>query len=237
MIISSYGHLALANREILPTLRALSGQARYVVGLDTGAWLMAAAGLLDARSATIHGDVFEGFSENFTQVRADKARFIIDGDRITCGGAMASFDLVLELIRDHFGEAMRLDVANLLLHQTNRQVSDLRAPPTRFKLVSRALALMDENIEDTITITALALKLGCTSKDLQRRFLKNLGATPGQVYRHKRLNAVRNLVENTNLPISEISVRCGYENSSSMTRAFKAQFKTTPMALRVVIGP
>jgi len=73
-------------------------------------------------------------------------------------------------------------------------------------------------------------------KNLHRRFVQNLGTTPGKVYRYRRLVAVRSLVENTNLSIAEITTRCGYESASSMTRAFKQQFGTTPVALRIIAG-
>ncbi|MEQ3630760.1 MAG: AraC family transcriptional regulator, partial [Sulfitobacter sp.] len=95
MVTASYGHLALSSSQVLSALRGLCANAKCLVGLDMGAWLLAAAGLLDDRPATIHGHLFESFSETFPQVDARQERFVIDGNRITCGGAMASFDLVL----------------------------------------------------------------------------------------------------------------------------------------------
>lgn len=232
MVTVSYGHLALCSTQILSTLRELCANAKCLVGLDTGSWLLAAAGQLNDRPATIHGHLFESFSETFTQVDARQERFVIDGNRITCGGAMASFDLVLTLIGEHCGEMIRLDVAALFLHQTNQLFEESDTKPVRSKLVSRALVLMDENIETPVPIPTIARHLGCSLKSLQRRFARSLNATPGQVYRHRRLLAVRSLVESTNLSIAEIATRCGYENASSMTRAFKTQFGKTPMDMR-----
>jgi len=232
MVTASYGHLALCSSQVLTALRALFANAKCLVGLDMGSWLLAAAGQLNGRPATIHGHLFESFSETFTQVDARQERFVIDGNRITCGGAMASFDLVLTLIGQHCGEIIRLDVASLFLHQTNQPFGNADNIPVRSKLVSRALVLMDQNIETPVPIPLIARHLGCSLKSLQRRFARSLNATPGQVYRHRRLIAVRSLVESTNLSIVEIAARCGYENASSMTRAFKNQFGTTPMDMR-----
>ncbi|MGJ8611499.1 MAG: GlxA family transcriptional regulator [Octadecabacter sp.] len=236
MVTASYGHRALCSNPVLSALRALCAKAKCLVGLDTGTWLLAAAGQLDGRPATIHGHIFESFSETFTQVDAQQERFIIDGNRITCGGAMASFDLVLTLIGAHCGEIIRLDVAALFLHQTNQPFGDVDDVSVRSKLVSRALVLMDQNIEDPVPIPIIAQHLGCSLKSLQRRFARSLDATPGQVYRYRRLIAVRSLVESTNLSIAEIAARCGYENASSMTRAFRNQFGTTPMDMRTGAG-
>lgn len=232
MVTASYGHRALSSSRVLSALRVLCANAKCLVGLDTGSWLLAAAGQLNGRPATIHGHVFESFSETFTQVDARQERFVIDGNRITCGGAMASFDLVLTLIGAHCGEIIRLDVAALFLHQTNQPFGDADNISIRSRLVARALVLMDQNIEAPVPIPIIAQHLGCSLKSLQRRFERSLDATPGQVYRHRRLIAVRSLVESTNLPISEIAARCGYENASSMTRAFKSQFGATPMDMR-----
>ena len=232
MVTASYGHLALCHSQVLSALRVLCANAKCLVGLDAGSWLLAAAGQLDDRPATIHGHLFESFSEAFTQVEARRERFIIDGNRITCGGAMASFDLVLTLIGQHCGEIIRLDVAALFLHQTNQPFRTADTNSVGSKLVSRALVLMDENIETPVPIPTIARRLGCSPKSLERQFARTLNATPGQVYRHRRLVAVRSLLESTRLSVAEIAARCGYDNASSMTRAFKNQFGTTPMEMR-----
>ena len=232
MVTVSYGHLALCSSEVLSALRVLCDSAKCLVGLDMGSWLLAAAGLLDDRPATIHGHLFGSFSETFTQVDARQERFVIDGNRITCGGAMASFDLVLALIGEHCGEITRLDVASLFLQQSDQPFGEGDNISTRSQLVSRALVLMDENIETPLPIPAIARHLGCSLKSLQRRFARSLNATPGQVYRHRRLIAAKSMAESTDLSISEIAARCGYENASAMTRAFKGQFGATPMDLR-----
>jgi len=194
MVTASYGHRALCSSQVLSALRVLCANAKCLVGLDTGSWLLAAAGQLNDSPATIHGHVFESFSETFTQVDARQERFVIDGNRITCGGAMASFDLVLTLIGAHCGEITRLDVAALFLRQTNQPFGDADNISIRSRLVAGALVLMDQNIEAPVPIPIIAQHLGCSLKSLQRRFERSLDATPGQVYRHRRLIAVRSLV-------------------------------------------
>jgi transcriptional regulator GlxA family with amidase domain len=91
---------------------------------------------------------------------------------------------------------------------------------------------MDDNIEEPLPIRDLAKELDIDQKQLQRKFLQEFGANPSQVYRHKRLNFARLQILGSNLPMSEIAVRCGYENASAMARAFKSEFSITPTSLR-----
>ena len=185
---------------------------------------------------TASGQRVDNATHLCVQMRTKAIGLAPDGDRITCGGAMASFDLALNIIGDQCGEAIRLDVAALFLHETSQPFGDMEHKSVRSKLVLRALVIMDQNIEEPIPIPSIADRLGSSMKSLHRRFVQNLGTTPGKVYRYRRLVAVRSLVENTNLSIAEITTRCGYESASSMTRAFKQQFGTTPVALRIIAG-
>ena len=96
-VIPSYGFRRFARDDTARALRAASDRFGIVMGLDTGSWLMARAGLLDGRRATIHFDELAGFAEAFPQVEAEVERFVIDGNRITGSGAMATFALINEV--------------------------------------------------------------------------------------------------------------------------------------------
>ena len=232
MVISSYGHHALCTPSNLAKLRGHAARCQTVVGLDTGAWLLASAGLLKGKKATVHSDLFEAFSEQFVYVNFAQDRFVEDDNVITCGGAMAAFDMGLHLIGQHHGEALRLDVATLFLQHAEVSSGDLYKRRINSPLIARALKLMEDNLEEPIEVRALADHLACSGKELQRRFYARFGATPGQVYRHKRLMLARHLMQENMLSVSEISVRCGYNNASAMTRAFKRQFGKPPSYFR-----
>lgn len=244
-VVSSYGYRDLDGPATRRALRRVAAQSELVVGLDTGAWLMAAAGLLDRRRATIHWDVLDSFAETFLAVDAVKERFVTDGDRLTCGGATTAFELVLDLIGAQQGEALRLDVAALFMHElasappvqrpSAQHVSAQRLP-AKSRTTVRAMALMQERVEQPLAIAEIARTLGCTQKRLERRFSAEFGAAPAVVYRHLRLAAARRLVENSDLPIAEVALRCGYSNASAMTRAFTLEFGANPRALRRCTG-
>ncbi|SDD44837.1 GlxA family transcriptional regulator [Ruegeria marina] len=231
VVMPSYG---FRTYEGWRTLRALTAAAkRYptLAGLDTGSWLLARAGLLDGHRATIHWEELTSFAEAFPQVHTVRERFVIDGPRITCSGAMAAFDLVLHLVgRDH-GQLLALEVAQLFMTRDSARSHGTPAAVGQ-RSVNKAVMLMQDNLERPLTIAEIARRAGCTQKTLEARMLAELDASPQAVYRRLRLNLARKLVTETDQPVSEIAGRCGYENASAMTRAFRAEFGQPPRSLR-----
>lgn len=231
-IISSYKFQEQNTQKTRKALRKASTMVNVVAGFDTGPWLMAAAGLLRGQRATIHPEILDAFAEQFLDTEVDGARMITTPTRVTCAGAMAAFDYASELIGQHWGQSLRLDVEGLFLHDVENVNSQRRQFAQADPMVARALAVMRDALERPMTLTELAQMADCPPKTLQRRFLSSLGAPPGHVYRHMRLSAARSMIADSALSITEISVRCGYENASALTRAFKARFGAPPSAYR-----
>lgn len=231
VVMPSYGVRRIAPREVGRALYQVAPRYGCLAGFDTGSWLLAQAGLLDGYRATIHWDELSPFAERFPDVDAVRERFVIDRDRITCSGAMAAFDLIIHLIAADHGPLLAMDVAQLFM---SRDAVDQMLPYATGggKTVKRALAIMQDSIEAPLSIPALARKLGCTQKTLELRMATALQATPQAVYRRLRLTRARQLVIDTDLPISEVAQRCGYENASAMTRAFRALFGLAPSDVR-----
>jgi len=230
IVMPSYRFEDHANPATARSLRAAARRFDQVAGFDTGSWLLAEAGLLTGRRATIHWDVLGRFSERFDNIDARRERFVIDGDRITCGGAMAAFDLIMELIGHRQGEALRLEVATLFMSGDAG-----RAPRLRDPVVARAVAAMQETLEEPLPIGQIARRVGRSQKELERRMRTALGAAPQQVYRRFRLVEARKLILETDMQVREIALRCGYQDASAMTRAFHGEFGTTPRALRKTV--
>lgn len=231
VVMPSYGYLALDTRPTIRTLLSAASKHAQLAGLDTGSWLLARAGLLDDHRATIHWDELSRFEEAFPSVEAVQERFVIDGNRLTCSGAMAAFDLALALIRRDQGPLLSMEVAHLFM---SRGRADQYALPLKSEdtLVNRALNVMQSNLETPLSITDLARRIGCTQKRIEMRVQDELRTTPQALYRRLRLNLARKLSEETEQSIAEIAGRCGYENASAMTRAFKAEFGQTPTEFR-----
>lgn len=212
-------------------LRAAQARFETLVGMDTGSWLLAAAGLLDGRCATIHRDELTALAEAFPTVSVREDRWTRDGPMVTCGGALATFDLVLDLIAARHGEALRLEIASFLMSPTlHPPAPGLR--PEGQGLVPAAVALMGQHLEDPLSIPELAERLEVHPKTLARACQAELGAAPLTVYRRLRLTAARRLAEQSTYDMAEIALRCGYASAAAMTRAFVAEFGLPPSGLR-----
>ena len=234
-VLASYGYERHDTPATRRALIAASRKAKVTVGLDAAPWLLASAGLLDGRRATLHWDVLDAFSERFLEVNAERARVVRDGPFITCAGAISALDLSLDLVEEHRGLAARLDVEALFIR--NSFSAGWARGASGDSLVMRALALMRENVETPLSLAALAKALSCQPRTLDRRFRARLGAPPGRVYRHQRLVSARNMLEHGTLGIAEVSVRCGYESPAALARAIRSVYGTTPSRLRAGPGP
>ena len=229
---SSYDAATHATPATSKALMAAARRFKTVAGMDTGAWIMAYAGLLDGREATIHWDELTLFSEAFPQVDTVADRYVIDGDRITCGGAMTSFDLILELIRRTHGAALALDVSSFFLHQSTALPAPRLLRNTGHPLVEATVRRMSDHIETPLSIADLAKEAGCTQRALTRAFQRAFGAPPMTVYKRLRLATARRLAQQSNYSVVEIALRCGYRNAAAMTRAFVAEYGKPPSAFR-----
>ncbi|WP_372884124.1 GlxA family transcriptional regulator [Shimia sp.] len=230
-VMPSYGFEGHAGWVTQQALRAAARRFGALAGFDTGSWLLAEAGLLEGHRATIHWEELTGFAERFPEVEVRRERFVIDGNCITCSGAMAAFDLVMHMIgRDH-GEALALEVSQLFMTRGSARNHAGGAGPAS-RVVNRALALMQENLEEPLPIAEVARRCGGTQKALEARMRADLGAPPQTVYRRLRLNLARKLTQETDLTVAEIALRCGYQTPAAMTRAFRETFATTPRRLR-----
>jgi len=212
-------------------LRAASSRFDQLAGLDSGSWLLAEAGLLDGRKATIHWDVLDHFAETFPNVHVREDRVVHDPKHPSCGGGTTTLDFMLDFIEADHGISLRLDVAANFMIGSEGPHAGAYLPPRG--TVDATVAVMRRNTERLLTIGQIAKQLGLSQRQFERIIQGETGLTPRALYRRVRLRLARRLVRSTRLPIAEIALRSGYENASAMTRAFKAEFTQTPRALRI----
>jgi transcriptional regulator GlxA family with amidase domain len=231
-VIASYDYDIHDTPATRRALAKVATTCKIMIGLDTGAWLMASAGLLEHKRATVHWDILDSFSERFLNVELLRERVVRDDNRITCAGATSAYDLTRELICDHIGHGVALDVDALFMRRDNLRPRHIGSGPSG--PVQRAIDLMHRNIETPMMLDEISRQVACPPKTLSRRFQAALGATPGQVYRHIRLSAARHLVDTSSLQITEIAVRTGYESPTALTRAFRKRVGHSPRGSSVI---
>lgn len=233
-VMPSYGHRTLATPATSRRLRSAAGRFEALVGLDTGSYLLAQAGLLDGYKATCHWDVLNALAETFPDVTVTEDRFLIDRDRASCGEATTTLDLMLELIERRHGAALSLEVAALFMYgERDPRMDPQRLMPTN-RSVKAAAALMRRHVEDPLSIVEVARALNLSRRTLELVCRQHANASPAQIYRSIRLAEARRLLEQTRASVAEIALRAGYRDVTSMARAFKAEYGITPSAARTL---
>ena len=232
IVLPSYGYRELATDALSRQLRSAATRFDVMIGLDGGAWLLAAAGLLEGHRATIHYDEIEAFAEAFPSVDILRQRWVDDRSRLTASGAVTAYELMIHLISRRHGTALTLRISTLFSANDATAPNPLE-PPGGDRRIRRALTVMEAYVENPLPLADVARRAGCSQRDLERRFSRAFGATPKKVYQRIRLNVARNLVEDTTLSFSEIATRSGYENAAAFSRAFRETFDQSPRSMRM----
>lgn len=236
IVIAGYGYREHASPKTRRLLRTLSRRADTLVGVDAGAWLLASAGLLDHREATIHWQTESSFADAFPAVRLKPDRFVRDGRYWTAGGASTVLDLMTVLIEERFGAAMAFEVSTLFVHDSARQLGSgrgpghLRSPET--PELHAAINQMVSTIDQPVSLERIANVAGLSLRSLHRHFMTRLGMPPGRYYQSLRLARAKDLAETTNLSLQEMATLTGFSMATTLSRAYKAHFGTSIRRVR-----
>ncbi|WP_158091272.1 GlxA family transcriptional regulator [Thalassospira mesophila] len=237
VVIAGYdvrGHVSPRGRA---QLRQLASRAGVVAGLDTGAWLLASAGLLNGAQATIHWQEAAGFAETFPDVIPGKQRFVVAGKYITCGGASTVLEMMLHLLAEKFGPAMAFNVANLFVYDAERQYDSGRGANILKRRSDTpgflaAIDVMMAHIEDPVSLATIAKRASLSLRSLDRLFQRELAMSPGKYYQMIRLARAHDMATQTGLSVAQIALQTGFASTATLSRAFRAQYGTQISKLR-----
>ncbi|MDE9449044.1 GlxA family transcriptional regulator [Aliiroseovarius sp. Z3] len=220
--------------KLLNWLRREARRGVKVAGLCTAAHVIAKAGLLNDKRATIHWENHDSFAEAFDEVDLTKRVFVIDGNVMTAAGGTSSIDLMLKLIADEHGE----DIANVVADQqiytsirTDRDTQRLSVPTrigVRHPKLSDVIQKMEANIEEPISPSILAADVGMSTRQLERLFRRYLNRSPKRYYMELRLQKARNLLMQTDMSVINVALACGFSSPSHFSKCYRAHYDTTP---------
>lgn len=228
------GPLTQQLRETLGLIRP----GTRVMAICTGAFVLAAAGLLDGRPVTTHWREAERLQRLFPQLKVDPGvLFIDDGDVLTSAGVAAGVDLCLHVIRRDHGSEVANAVARTCVvppwrdggqaqyirHPVPEPSSATTGPARRWAL---------EHLERPVTLAELAGSAGMSIRTFTRRFRDETGLSPGQWLTGQRVERARHLLESTDLPIDRIAEQAGFGTASSLRHHLYAASGVSPHAFR-----
>ena len=223
-----------STREILATLRKLVRHGAIVGSIDTGSYILARAGLLDGRRATIHWENATGFSEQFPKVNLTSDIFTIDDHCWTCSGGSSGIDMMLHLIRQQHGAEIATGVAECAILSGIRQSGAGQRLSLRDRLnksdpsLIAAIGVMEAHNAERLTVPEIARASGVSQRQLERVFQIHMGVTPNAYYVGLRLNRARKLLRQTSLQVKTIAVFCGFSSQAQFARAYKKAFNVSP---------
>lgn len=229
-------------KPLLNWVRREARKGLKIGGLCTGAYVLASAGLLDGKRATIHWENHDSFAEDFEDVHLTKSVFVADGNRLTTAGGTSSIDLMLKLIADGHGEDLANAVADQLIYSSIRTDTDTQrlSVPTRIGVrhpkLSQVIHMMEKNIEEPISPAILATDVGMSTRQLERLFRRYLSRSPKRYYMELRLQKARNLLMQTDMSVINVALACGFSSPSHFSKCYRAQYGTTPYRERGTQG-
>ena len=227
------------DRQLLDYIRRAALAKVTIVGLCTGVFALAQAGVLDRYRFCVHGYHLPDFVLRFPSLKPVSSEiFVVDRDRITCAGGTAVIDVAGHIIAERCGADRARKILPHLLVDELRPAShpQLSFVDDFFKIqdgrVREAIFLMQQSLSSPITIHKIAKKLAVPERQLERGFQKSLSVSPSGFYRAMRLQRARWLLVHSSLSVTQISVDCGFADTSHLARSFKRQFGELPTALR-----
>ena len=222
-----------ADRRLRAWLRKQARHGAELGGVETGSEILAASGLLDGYEVATHWDNLPGFQELYPDCRASTRLYTIERGRLTCAGASAVLDMAIAWIASHDGPALANEIAQHLLLRS-RKPDEQQAPAEMpgQPVVRRVMALMEQTIEEPLPCAVLARRLKVTPRKLQRLFRRELASTPSQQYRKLRLAKAHALLQQTDLPVTEVAFSAGFSSPAHFSRLYRRNFGRPPSADR-----
>jgi AraC family transcriptional regulator, carnitine catabolism transcriptional activator len=237
VICASYDHEAGMARPVLNELRRLARGGTLLAAVDTGAFLLAAAGLLDGHRATCHWETLPAFRETYGGIDVADATYVLDRGRMTASGGAAPLDMMLDWLAAIEGEALSRAVADMLVRARQDHPGEARVPAgTRYGVrdirVAEAIRVMEGALEDVLSLEAIARRAGLSLRQLDRLFRAELKSTPVGFYRQLRLERAHRLLSYSAISVRDAALASGFGTLAEFSRAFKARFGRSPSKLR-----
>lgn len=225
------------------TVARMAADIRRVGSICTGAFVLAAAGLLDGRRATTHWAACDALARLFPAVRVEPdSIYVADPPIFTSAGVSAGIDLALALVEADLGHATASRIARemvLFLRRPGGQSqysATLQSQSQAAGEMGALIAWISENLSADLRIPALADRAMMSERTFVRLFKKQTGLTPAVLVRRLRVERAKLWLETTDWPVPDIALRAGFGSEDSLTRTLREVYGTVPSVLRAGFG-
>jgi transcriptional regulator GlxA family with amidase domain len=231
---------ALGDQALLAWIRGAAGRVERMTSVCSGAFLLAAAGILDGRRATTHWRGCERLAKMYPRVQVDpNAIFVADGDVWTSAGVATGIDMALGIVEADHGAAIADSIAAELVLYVRRpgfqsQFSEaLVCQADHSNPLGRAVAWVRQNLREA-SVETLAKEAALSVRTLHRRCREQLGVTPATLIERARVEHARTLLATSAIAAKALAEQCGFGNPTNMKRAFERQLGMAPRDYRLL---
>lgn len=224
-------------------LRAAYQNGARIASICSGVFVLAAAGLLNGKTATTHWRYTEKLAARYPDVTVDPDVLFVEGDRIfTSAGSAAGLDLGLHIIRQDYGAQVAASVARRLVIPAQRdggQRQFVPRPEPKARVGSGLAALQDQiraAIDEDWSIERMAQTAATSGRTLARRFHEEAGMTPLNWLKGERVSRAAELLENESIPLSDVWEVCGFGSAETFRREFRKAMGVPPVKYRERLG-
>jgi len=223
-----------SNHRIHHHLRRLARHGSMVGAISSGSFVLADAGLLNGRRCTVHWEYDDLFRSKYPALKVTRDLYVVDRDVFTCSGGTAALDMMLHFVSEAYTPEIAVAVAEQFIHpQIRRQQDHQRLDMhTRYGIDSTKLiaiiTLMERAVENPLDIREIADRVGISTRQVERLFREQVGASPKAFYVKLRLVRARTLLRQTINPILAVAVECGFGSTSHFCHAYKRVFGIAP---------
>lgn len=226
-------------QQTFELLRKAHQRSNLIVGLCTGTFVLAQAGLLEGRTCAIQANVLSDFTRKFAHTTPiTQKNYWIEDNVITCPGGVLSLDVAAYIIRTWGNAGRTFKALDYLLFDYENPRSRLPKRPYRehfdraSDLTRDAVGLMEAHLDMPFSISELAIRLNTTRLRLTRQFSKDMQVAPGAFWLDLRLNVASKQLLERNLSVTQIAYNLGFADTAHFCRKFKKRFEISPNAFR-----
>lgn len=219
---------------LVSALRSAHARGVRIVSICTGAFVLAAAGLLDGKRATTHWRYTDTLQRMYPRVQVDPGVLYIDeGQVLTSAGSAAAIDLCLHLVRKDHGAEAANRIARRLVVQPHRdggqaQFIERPVPKRENNRIAGILEHIQRRMHEDISVPELASLAAMSERTFMRRFKDATGTTPGDWLRVARIDRARQLLETSQMPIELVALECGFGTATTLRQQFRKRVGISP---------
>ncbi|NHN36031.1 helix-turn-helix domain-containing protein [Pseudomaricurvus alcaniphilus] len=227
--------------EIVAWLKTLNEQGTTLIAVGTGVCFLAEAGVLNGKAATTHWHYFDQFQRDYPDIDLKRQYFITQAGNIYCAASVnAVADLTVHFIHRTYGKDIANQVQRNFSHEIRRPYESTSFYDDKYRLhpdesIVQAQIWLQDNSQREIFLKDVAARFDMSVRSFNRRFKAATGKTPLQYLQEIRIDMAKDLLQTSNLSVSEIAYKVGYQDIGFFSSLFKKQLSTTPSEYRSIV--